>query len=72
MAKANPILTHEKLVYTIDEATELLSLSRAQLYRLIDSEELPTVKVGKCRRITFAQLEAFVRRLEQEQGFTRM
>lgn len=64
--------SHTKMAYTIEEASEILSLSRAQLYRLIELQELPTVKVGKCRRITYAQLEAFIRKLEQHQGFTRL
>jgi len=72
MAKRELSIIHEKLAYTIEEAAELLSLSRTQLYRLIEVEELPTVKVGKSRRITFAQLESFVRKLEQENGFVRL
>lgn len=63
---------HPKMVYTIEEASELLSLSRAQLYRLIDLAELPTVKIGKSRRITYAQLEQYVSQLEQNQGFVRL
>jgi excisionase family DNA binding protein len=62
---------HPKMAYTIEEAAELLSLSRAQLYRLIEVEDLPTVKVGKARRITYAQLEQFVQCLEQSHGFVR-
>lgn len=68
--KSQPILA-ARLMYTVEEAAELLSLSRSQLYRLIDVEELPSVKVGKARRITAEQLEAYIRKLEQEQGFTR-
>lgn len=55
----------DKFMYSIEEASELLSLSRAQLYRLIDQGDLETVKVGKSRRITLGQLGAFVERLEQ-------
>ncbi len=55
----------DKFMYSIEEASELLSLSRAQLYRLIDQGDLETVKIGKSRRITFGQLGAFVERLEQ-------
>ena len=54
----------DKFMYSIEEASELLSLSRAQLYRLIDQGDLETVKVGKSRRITLGQLGAFVERLE--------
>lgn len=61
-----------KLAYTVEEAAELLSLSRAQVYRLIETETLPTVTVGRARRITYAQLDAFVLRLEQASGFVRL
>jgi excisionase family DNA binding protein len=60
-------LNHAKMAYTIEEATSLLSLSRAQLYRLIDRGELATIKIGKSRRVTAGQLEAFLLRFEQEQ-----
>lgn len=62
---------HPKMAYTIEEAAELLSLSRAQLFRLIDLRELPTIKIGRSRRITYAQLEEFVQKLEQTNGFVR-
>lgn len=62
---------HTKLAYTIDEASELVSLSRSQLYRLIEIGELGSITVGKARRITYAQLEEFIQRKEQNQGFVR-
>jgi excisionase family DNA binding protein len=57
-----------KLAYTVEEAGELLSLSRAQVYRLIDSCELESVKIGKCRRITADQLARFTIRVEHANG----
>lgn len=53
-----------KLAYTVEEAAELLSLSRAHLYRLIDTCELGSVTIGRSRRITHSQLDAFLARLE--------
>lgn len=53
-----------KLAYTVQEAAELLSISRAQLYRLLDLCELGSITIGRSRRITASQLEEFVRRLE--------
>lgn len=54
----------EKLAYTVEEAAEQLSLSRAHLYRLIDSGELGSITIGRSRRITQGQLALFVARLE--------
>lgn len=53
-----------KLVYTVEEAAELLSLSRAQLYRLIEVGDLPSIKIGRARRVSADQLHVFIRRLE--------
>ena len=57
------------MAYCIEEASDLLSLSRAQVYRLIDLGELGTIKIGKARRITSAQLNAFLTAYEQQSGF---
>ena len=59
----------EKLAYTVQEAAEMLSLSRSLVYRLIDAGEIQTIKFGRARRITFRQLDAFIRAQEQRNGF---
>ena len=41
-----------KLAYTVEEAAELLSLSRVHLYRRIELGELETIAIGRSRRIT--------------------
>lgn len=56
------------MAYTVEEAAELLSLSRAQIYRLIDLGEIETVKIGKSRRLTSRQLDAFLSAQEQRMG----
>lgn len=57
-------LNHSKMAYTVEEACELVSLSRAQMYRLIDLGELETIKIGKSRRVTSKQLDEFLLKLE--------
>ena len=57
-----------KLAYTVEEVSDLISISRAQLYRLIDIGELSTIKIGRSRRITLDQLQAFLRCLEGQGG----
>lgn|GEM_PF-3251397 len=61
-------LNHEKMAYTVEEASVLLSLSRAQVYRLIDRGEIESIKVGKSRRVTSRQLDTFLLGREQESG----
>lgn len=52
----------QKIAYTVEEAAELLSISRAQTYRLIETGELGSFKIGKCRRVSAEQLVEFVAR----------
>ena len=45
---------------TVSQAVELLSLAPATIYRLLQSGQLVSVKVGKSRRIPARCLDAFV------------
>lgn len=60
MSTARP----EKIAYTVEEAAELLSISRAHVYRLLDRRELDSIQVGRSRRITHRQILDFVSKLE--------
>lgn len=63
--------TYKKLAYTVEEAAELLSLSRAHVYRLLDLGQLSSVSIGRSRRITSSQLSEFLKSLEQRSGLPR-
>jgi excisionase family DNA binding protein len=52
-----------KLLYTVTEAAEALSISRAKVYELFNTGELESVKIGGSRRIPRQALEAFVESL---------
>jgi excisionase family DNA binding protein len=65
-------MRREKLAYTVEETAEMLSLSRAHIYRLLDQKQLNSIQVGRSRRIMHSQLEEFLRSLEQnEKPFPR-
>lgn len=49
----------EKLLLTIEQATETSSLSRAQINRYIATRELRSRKIGKRRYIPRKELERF-------------
>jgi len=49
-----------RLAYTVKEAAMLLSLSRSLVYELINAGKLETIKIGRARRITSRQLEAYI------------
>lgn len=53
-----------KILLTITEAAQLLSLSRAHLYRLLEKGDLVSVQSGHCRHISRAALERYVAHLE--------
>ena len=57
-------LTGEKLLFTVEEAAEVLSLSRTRVFQLISDRQLGAVKVGGRRRITYQALEDFVAALD--------
>lgn len=55
------------LLLTVDQVIKRLRLSRATIYRLIATEDLPTVRFGRARRVMLASLKHWVEKREQEQ-----
>ncbi|RYG99232.1 MAG: DNA-binding protein [Alphaproteobacteria bacterium] len=53
-----------KAAYKIPEAAALLSISVSQFYRLMELAQIDTIKIGGCRRVTWHQIESFLRRQE--------
>jgi excisionase family DNA binding protein len=47
----------EKLLLTVREAAEVLSVSRSQEYELIYAEQLDSVKIGRSRRVSLASVQ---------------
>lgn len=45
---------------TIADAADRLSLCRSKVYELIAEQKLPTVKIGRSRRVTMEDLRTFV------------
>jgi excisionase family DNA binding protein len=46
--RPNPIA---QAAYTVDEAASYISVGRVYMYKLINDGVVPSVKIGKCRRI---------------------
>ena len=51
----------ERLLLTVWEAADVLSVSRSRVYELIYAEQLDSVKIGRSRRVSLAS----VRRLAE-------
>jgi len=49
-----------KLLYTVEEAARLLSVSVATLYRLMAKGDVRYIKIGRARRIKRDDLVAYV------------
>jgi len=53
----------QKLLVTVVEAGEVLGVSRSVVYELMNSARLPSVSIGRSRRIRVKDLEDFVTEL---------
>ncbi|GAA6525038.1 hypothetical protein IDVR_08330 [Intrasporangium sp. DVR] len=58
----------EKLLLRVEEAADLLNIGRSAVYDLVRLRALPSVKIGRCRRIPLAALRDYVERLTEAEG----
>lgn len=56
-------LDRPRILYKVDDAAALLSVSPSRVYELIRSGQLRTVTIGKSHRIPARSLDDFVARL---------
>lgn len=59
---------HERttaVLLTVTEAARRMSMGRTWLYERVLSGEIPSVKLGRARRIPVAALEEYVRRISE-------
>ena len=47
----------ERLLLTVREAEDMLSVSRSRVYELIYAEQLDSVKIGRSRRVSVASVQ---------------
>ncbi|MGY2074917.1 helix-turn-helix domain-containing protein [Blastococcus sp. SYSU DS0828] len=58
------VMAAERLLLTPEEAAEVLRIGRTTVYALMKSRELRPVHIGRSCRISQAELDRYVRRLE--------
>ena len=56
----------DRLLYTVPQAAELLSVSPNFVWALLQRGQLRGVKVGRSRKITAAELERYVTALSED------
>lgn len=61
--ESSAVVSHMRLLYRVEEAAAMLSISRHRIYELIRSGELATVTIGKSRRVPLASVTAYVEQL---------
>ena len=59
----------ERLLVDLGEAAKALSISRRSVQELVYRRVLASVRVGRCRRIAVQDLEDYVLRLREGEGF---
>ena len=57
-----------KLVLTPDEACEALGVKRSTLHKMLMTGQIPSIKIGKLRRIPAEGLRAYVEQQLAAQG----
>lgn len=50
----------QKLLLTVDEAADMLSLGRTYVYQLVMCNKIASVKLGRKRRIPISALQDFI------------
>jgi excisionase family DNA binding protein len=58
--------TVEPLLITMEEAARRLSVGRTLIYQQVRRGKLPSIRVGRCRRIALIDLERFVEHLRED------
>jgi excisionase family DNA binding protein len=53
-----------RLLLTVEEATRCLCIGRANMFELVLSGAVPSVRIGKLRRVRLADLEKYVASLD--------
>jgi len=50
------------LLLKVEDVAKALSVGRSEVYKLIQSGELPSIKIGRLRRVSAEELRAWVKR----------
>ena len=55
----------QELLLTVEQAAERLAISRSCLYQLLRRGTVPSVTIGRARRVAITDLERYVERLRR-------
>ena len=57
-------MKRERELLTVEETADILNLSRSRVYELLASERLPSIRIGRSRRIRLIAIQEFITSLE--------
>jgi excisionase family DNA binding protein len=60
----------DRLLYTVPEAADVLSLGSSKVYELVAAGTIESVKIGRARRVPAEALERFVAQLGDDDDDT--
>jgi len=60
-----------RLLYSIEEAADLLGIGRTFMFHLVATGEINSFKIGKRRKIARDALDGYIERLRSEQSAAR-
>lgn len=59
--------TSARLLYSVEEAADLLGIGRTFMFHLVATGEIDSFKIGKRRKIPRGALDSYIERLRTEQ-----
>ncbi len=66
VAPVTPPAPAVKIMLTVAEAAQAISVSEVYMWRLVGRKSIPSVKVGRSRRILVSALEGYAHSLADE------
>jgi len=63
-----PRRRHVRLVYSVEEAADLLGIGRTFMFQLVATSEIDSFKIGNRRKIPRDAIDGYINRLRAEQA----
>ena len=61
-----PASVSRRLLFSVEEAAELLGIGRTFMFQLVATGEIDSLKIGKKRKIPRDAIDGYIRRLRSE------
>lgn len=59
-------MNSDRLLLSVEEAGEVIGVGRSTMYELLRSGQVESVRIGRCRRVPYSALVAYVEHLRDE------